>query len=444
MLMHTDLSGLVLQSEVVVVAERLTPADAGHAAPALYRVVKVLTGAPLDPGTELQVDDGDYVTEGHALDPLAVLFLTRRQGRLVLVQSGLRVVEGGRVLRFEQRRNPGLFEAVPQGEDPRDQWQPGPPTLDLAGLEASIARAVTRVSAFKAATAEVDPLARRARLLALFPEPTGSRPGPSFYSDELAQQAYEGLASAGDVEGALRLVARDRGRRLFSSQLPLPELLALAKDTTRDAPLRVAALESLGDLFLHLAVAREVLGLVDDAVPSARAAAVGATAALAQVVSSDRGLKKGLQAFTTASRAAIAARYAREEDSGVLFAIATAFTRSFRRPLPQRAGGPPVASDVFIAANELRVDVACLRSMHVKSLRLSAQVEGRVTVVPWSGLTFSCGVEQVGSWAGDAAPLPAGTWPLTVELMGAAELSFPVGALAVAPDGALRISPRAE
>jgi len=160
----------------------------------VYRVERTIRG-PLQPGNEVKVEEFLYATEGHTLDAQVVLFLNNGS----LLPSGLRVVEGGKVFRFEQWNNPGGWTMVPQGSDPQDQWQ-ARPSVDLATFERQIAAAIARADMFRKASALTDRDRRRAALLALFVPPGGPKPFGGFYQDVLAQEAEQLLVKAGDVE----------------------------------------------------------------------------------------------------------------------------------------------------------------------------------------------------------------------------------------------------
>jgi len=137
---HRDLAGLVMESDAVVVAERVSvehPArysEIGH-----YRVERALFGT-MAKGMEVAVEQSLYATGRHNLDKRAVLFLVKGE----LVPSGMRVIEGGKVFRFEQFDNPGGWGMVPQGHDPQDNWQAGVAAVDLPTFEREVSDAVAR------------------------------------------------------------------------------------------------------------------------------------------------------------------------------------------------------------------------------------------------------------------------------------------------------------
>src|SRR5580698_7616830 len=74
---HRDLAGLVMESDAVVVAERVSvehPAqysEVGH-----YRVERALSGT-MATGTEVAVEQNLYATGRHNIDKRVVLFLSK-------------------------------------------------------------------------------------------------------------------------------------------------------------------------------------------------------------------------------------------------------------------------------------------------------------------------------------------------------------------------------
>jgi hypothetical protein len=234
MMQHYDLVGLLFQSDAVVVAERAPStqhADRGH-----YRVVRTLRGT-MAMGSELELDDSLYDLSD--AEPRFVLFLSREAGELVLVSSGLRCTVEGQVYRFEQWNNPGGWTRVLEGTDPADPWQQTA-ELDMAGFERALAAAQRRIDAFSVADAELDPVKRRASLLALLPADAVHH-GAGFYVDRLAARVKEALLAHGDLEGALIAHSRDQS---FAPPLAVPSrtLLDYALDDAHDAALRVVAL----------------------------------------------------------------------------------------------------------------------------------------------------------------------------------------------------------
>ena len=144
LMQHTDLPGLVLQSESIVVADRTARPDR----PSLYTVTRTLRG-DITIGTRLELEDGLYDLDG--VDPSVVLFLERIEGRLYIVSSGVRVTKDGKVYRFEQWANPGGWARVPELDGSHTQ-------LDRAGFERAITAAL-RVADTLAAAAIVPPRA---------------------------------------------------------------------------------------------------------------------------------------------------------------------------------------------------------------------------------------------------------------------------------------------
>lgn len=308
MMTHHDLASLVVESEVVVVADRVGGTDdLGQ-----YRVRRVLSGGGLSVGQTTTIDTTCYVQSGApfggtaipALDGVVVLFLTRPPpaagagSDLRLVPSGLRLVAGGKVFRFEQWSNPGCYVPVPQGPDPADVLRetPAGPQMDLAGLEAAIARAVRRVATFRtllgrAATGpELD---RRREALGRFfgpPRERGfpdSRIGQGFYEDRLAVRAFEALLAQGDLAGALEVLSRMQGLRPWHAPNVTDEQL-LAEAVRADAPAvrRAAAIDLVGLPSAQIA-ARLVELARADAAAEVRAAAIDRLAKLEGTSSDD-------------------------------------------------------------------------------------------------------------------------------------------------------------
>ena len=118
---HHDLSSLVMLSKHVVLAQRDFWTNGSRSFG--YTVTNVYKGSLLS-GQRLYVSHSSYDlagTFGKVPDRKAVLFLREgKDGRLTPVASGIRVLFGGMVYRFEQSENPGPYIPVPQGRDPAD------------------------------------------------------------------------------------------------------------------------------------------------------------------------------------------------------------------------------------------------------------------------------------------------------------------------------------
>lgn len=440
MMSHYDLSGLLLQADAVVIADRIGSAPSGQGeALGQYRVVRSLRGSR-KPGEVVAVYDRGYATTGHAIDARAVLFLDTHDGQPQLVASGLRVLEAGKVWRFEQHSNPGPYVMVPQGKDPVDQWGLGGAQLDLAGLERAIAAAQQRIDALAAAKSIADPAKRRAAVLALFT--VGAR-STGFYVDLLAARARTQLAAAGDLEGALLVDLRDHGATFRADDFAkLPDLVALARDPARAASVRVAALHVAGrgfGLASDLASARAIAALIDDPDPDVRAAAISAAATPAQTTMGDRAKQAQLDAEVARIRTAVARRFATEQEPGVLAAILAAYDSSFRKPPPSRTTGPRLVAIAELTADYLDVDVFCVRPSRVTDSAVI--VTSGATRVPTGGVNVHVRCTGSTSTGGGSGAPPVGRYGLAVELAvaGAGKVTLPLGTLIVEPSGERRL-----
>ncbi|HEU0036427.1 MAG TPA: hypothetical protein VFQ53_37700 [Kofleriaceae bacterium] len=244
-----DLASLVAQSESVVLAQPL--------APGRFRLHQVLRGRAVPAEFELETLGYPAV----APDQRVVLFLRRSHGTLRLVPSGMRIITGGMVARLDQPDSPGPYVAVDWGEGPTELWASQQLTWDE--LAAAIAEAGRTVDAFGLAVLERDPGKRRAAILALFPY--GRQSAGFSPVDTLGRLAARVLDAAGDREGALLVAHRRQVAELAFSR---DELLAFARDPTRDDETRIAAIE-----MLEVDDRAEVVPLVDDPRPRVRAAA---------------------------------------------------------------------------------------------------------------------------------------------------------------------------
>jgi hypothetical protein len=434
MMVHYDLAGLLVQSEAVVIAERIGPAPADGAS--RYRVTRSLRGG-LKPGAELELYDGHYNTRGRTIEPRAVLFLSTHDGKPHLVPSGLRVIEKGKVFRFEQHDNPGPYVMVPQLRDPQDQWGLGGTQLDLVGLEAAITAAGRRVDGLAAATALTDPAKRRAAMLALF---TRGSPGGGFYVDVLANRAEAALAAAGDLEGALMIDLRDRGLSFVNPEYAKPaELLAIAKDPSKAIEIRVAALEvarrGFGLSNDHASV-RAAAALIDDPAPQVRAAAIATAVGPARVTTSDRDQQRKLDALAVEIRGSLAKRYAIEQDPRVVAAIIAAYQDSLNKPLPPRASGPRFVATATLSDSSLGADVYCVRPSRITDSELIAKVGG-ARYKPAFNVTVHCNGSASTGGLADGTTLPTGTYELIVELTiaGSPKVELSIGTLVVHASG---------
>jgi hypothetical protein len=440
MMVHFDLAGLLLQSESVVVAERVGPSPMAttRSGRSRYHIVRVLRG-PAKVGTD--VDVWDSLFEQSATDDKSKVLFLDAKGELV--SSGLRVVRGGKVFRFEQWNNPGGWHAVPQGTDPEDNWRPGTPQLDMPGLERAIAAAAKRVDALAAAKLERDRAKRRAAMLALFAPPNGAtRGGPGFYTDLLAAEARTFLAANGDVEGALLVLLRDRGGPWRGRDIgDVRELLVIAADTKRDVELRIAALAAGRDRFYEDdASINDVVAFIDDLDPRMRAAAITIAAGLTQISSSDRAIEDRIAKLRSRLAKTLAKLYATETDTMVLATIAAVYSDMWKKPLPARKGGPTVVGVAHVAGQSIQVDVRCLgAAIRATDMKVTATSGGVVTPISTFNAWLHCGTGN-GVGGGVYTPLPAGRYDLAIELgTKPAPTKVPLGTLIVDANHDMRV-----
>jgi hypothetical protein len=436
MMVHYDLAGLAMNSQAIVIADRGAP-DANPER-THYRVVHVLRGE-ITTGTDLVLDDGLYRQRGHAYDGRVVLWLTKVGEVWAINSSGMRVVENGKVFRFEQMSNPGGWNPVPQGSDPQDMWHWGTPQLDMAGLERAIAAAGKRVDALEAARAEPDRGARRAKLLAVM-APLGAARAHGFYVDVLVGEGLRILAESGDLEGALLVAARDHGSlgsyRPFGS---LTELVAFASDGSKPAPLRVLAIDAIarrGDFLLDVAAAHAMLALFQDANPRIRAAAVRAAARPANASSSDPADNRRLKQLAAQARAEVRKLYEREQNATVLYAIAE--VRPQGQLPPHR--GLPLGAQLSVDSGGIAVEVLCLDPQtRIKSVALY-DASGEL---PHYRISAGCGADGLSGGNGTMpAPLAAGVHELRAEVRsGRKVITVPLGSASADPDGEVIVSP---
>jgi hypothetical protein len=434
MMLHYDLAGLLLQSDAVVVAERVGPSP-GKPGRARFHVLRVLRGTAVV-GADVDIYDSLFSTDGKTLDREIVLFLDKTGE---LVSSGMRVSVGGKVFRFEQRRNPGGWEMVPQGEDPIDMWRTTP-QLDVAGLERAITAAGKRLDAFAAARLERDPAKRRAAALALFAPPGATRGCcRGFYEDRLAEEATRMLAAAGDVEGALLVGLRNRAGTRSRDFAPVADLLAIARDPRRAIELRITALANARNRMTDDdASLRAVLPFIDDLDPRMRAAAAETGAMLTQV-SSDAAFDRRIAAFKAELAKVLAKRFASETETNVLVAIAAVYTDTWKRPLPPRKGGPAQFASARVEGTTVDVDIRCITPIRATDMRVLATSGGVTTPIGAVNIWLHCGAEN-GVSGGVFKPLAAGRYDLTVELATVPKpTALPLGTLVVDANHDMRV-----
>ncbi|MBL8622153.1 MAG: hypothetical protein JNK64_12645 [Myxococcales bacterium] len=433
MMAHYDLAGLTLESDAIVVATRTPAANRTSS----YHVTRAIRG-PIAVGSDLVLDDGLYATEGHTIEPEVVVFLHRVDaGGWYITSSGLRVVEAGKVFRFEQWDNPGGFTMVPQGHDPADQWHATGAPIDRATFDRELVAALARADGVAAALAITDPARRRAAALALAPPVGASRPSMGFYRDEVTARLAAGLAAAGDLAAALDVMARDRSGIAWRAPLATPAaLIAVAQDPTAPVERRVEALRAVraGALFADAIGVAAVLTLVDAPEAAVRAAAIGAAASVWGWSGGDRAQAARNRALRRLVGRALARRFAVEQDGAVLAALAAAYQG---RPLPARRGGSPIAATVAVVADGLHVEARCLRrarAQHPELLADGAPASGWVSV--------TCGAEQYGRGAGIAPSWTVGAHRLELRVVvDRAPVVVPLGTLTADRSGELTLTP---
>jgi hypothetical protein len=413
MMEHFDLAGLVVQSASVVIAKRTGPgASTGMSR---YSVIRSIRGARRA-GDSFEVYDNLYDFEGHHIDPAVILFLAA-DGHLV--SSGMRVVEGDKVFRFEQWNNPGGFKIVPQGKDPEDNWITTKTPIDRGEFERELAQAIVRVELLGVARTATDLAKRRALMLALLP-PIGPRARSlGFYVDVVAVEVENALADGGDLEGALEASRRDHSFNSMGRGFgALDKLVAIATDTTKAVELRATALravEERSDFVDSEPAGRAAIALLADPAPSIRAAAVVAVARAAEVITSDAKEQARLDRLARDGRTAVSALLAHETDERVRYAIAAAS----RGKLSGRHTGAPVGANAVVGNGTLEVSVACFERGHHFSndSKLVVTKSGSEIKLRYS-LGWDCNGEgqSTGDNGLETAP-PAGRYDMSADLV---------------------------
>ena len=292
---HYDLASLWFEAQEVVLADEVSHQYriAEWNETTTYEVTRIWKGT-LEVGAQIEVFDDVYdLTIDPTLDTSdpehprqiaaperearAILFLVPAPPRLVdehhstpeglwmKVPSGMRILAGGKVYRFEQWSNPGAYEPVPQGESPDDGLRGSLETVapvDLATFEHTLTEAAVRAVRSTAALALPGPEPRNTALLALLPPartfPPEERPRSSgFPRDALSQRLQRAIAESGDVDAYTEAMGRDvvGGFEEFDGRAFLdPDrrargelLLAAALETDRPRHQRDAALRVLAD-----------------------------------------------------------------------------------------------------------------------------------------------------------------------------------------------------
>ncbi len=361
MMEHYDLAGLVLRSESIAIVDRI--------APGRYHVVARLRGS-IATGIELALEDSLYDFP-IGTDTRMYAFLAKRGIGYELVPSGLRIVVGGKVDRYEQRNNPGGWSAVAQGEDPRDEWQGSDAAITPATLTFAIGDAVRRVALLPLVRAERDQVKRRAAALALL-APRGDARSTEFYVDALAAEVRDLLVAGGDLEGALLADQRDHGEtNLRPDFATVKALVGYASDPSHPSELRAhalaAAIRSPMQVINDPQVAEQVIALLAEPDPAVRAAAVP-VAGLVATTAGDPD-SPATTSNREAAKTALASRYRVETEPDVLYALANS---SALDPAPAKAA-PPAVARVGVRNGKLAIDVICLApSARADNVKLTA------------------------------------------------------------------------
>jgi hypothetical protein len=256
---HSDLTPLAFFSDVVVVADY----RGGTEDDSEYIVRRVLAGSGVTQDEALTIDEGSYRSqdisgrEDAPRDAWTVLFLRRRDPNAIELDRkpakpwrlvGLRVSLAGKVYRFVQQNGP--YYATPQGHDPDDVLtHTCAGHLSTAQFERELEPVFARAEALRKAFA-AKPKNLLAALVPLLPPPEAPIHGNAerYYSDDIAGYAFNAMANAHDVEGALEVLSRAQGPLPWGSRwrkLPEAELVAAAKDKRVPAHRRAAAVQRL-------------------------------------------------------------------------------------------------------------------------------------------------------------------------------------------------------
>ncbi len=335
MMYHHDLTSLALEAEEIVRARQVSERKEND-----WTTVRTMRVTRVYKGHLATGGDFEISYDGYSLVPFSfwgapdagpppgdemVLFLKRRQSEgdagpgLWLVPSGLRILLGSKVQRFEQWNNPGGYVPVPQGHDPFDLYGDarGGQGLDLAGFEVELEKAQARADQVSTALAAPDgPSARRHLIELCGPpsrddEPRGIALG-GFFSNLAAGKMVSELAKRGDLRATLEAYARSSGVASFRLDVPIPvaQILDAAADTKLALPLRLAALNFAEGKWYELretpvADAR-LVSLLGDHAWQIRLAAVSVRAT---------------ERPSTARRSALVARWKSETDDRVRIAL---------------------------------------------------------------------------------------------------------------------------
>ncbi len=430
MMEHYDLAGLVLRSESIAIVDRV--------APGRFHVVARLRGS-IATGIELALDDSLYDFPA-GTEPRMYAFLAKHGIGYELVPSGLRIVVGGKIDRYEQWNNPGGWTAVPQGQDPRDQWQQTA-QLGRADLAFAIGDAVRRVALLPVVRAERDLFKRRTAALALL-APRGDATASGFYVDALAAEVRDLLVAGGDLEGALLADQRDHGEPdLRPDFATATALVAYAGEPSHPSELRVHALAAVArrpmQVVTNPPLAEPVIALLADPDPAVRAAAVP-VAGLVASIGGDPDSPATVANRETA-KTALANRYQVETDPDALYALVQG---ERRRAKPAQAA-PPAVARVKLERGAIVVDVICLApNARASDAKLTAVTAGGTAVaLTASSIALHCDGDQASTvQRGNAMP-PPGRYTLALELdVDRKPVVQPLGTLAIDATGEVVLS----
>jgi hypothetical protein len=303
---HYDLDSLCFESQAIVLATKIGDR--------VVRVDRTFGAAEPRAGSKLEIDLSDYPLASTKASSERVIFLQRgTDGRWSVTPSGLRIFVDGRVFRFVQENNPGLYTPSP-GEAATSHSAP----FDRAAFEHEVERAVGRADEVRRTLGESPGAARTAKLLELVgPLPPLGIEDDRFGEDRIALAVVEAFAKEKNLDAVLD--ARARSSRVawgrLRGYLTLPPLVAAATNRRLVVHRRVAALDLLAASFWselgdHPELALQLVPLLEDPEPEIRKAVLRASF--------------GDERTPAPFAAAIVRRFKVETDPNVRFGIFTA------------------------------------------------------------------------------------------------------------------------
>lgn len=401
-LFTTDLPGLVLEADDIVLAERV---DAG-----VYVIDHALVGAAAA-GEALELIDGSYEADSQVM-----LFLTRDpRGIEAIVPGGLMPLRGGYAFHASQWSNPGGYRAHPLELD--------------ESLGVDLDRLTTEIQTLKRLTPRLEALAtepdiarRRFEARALL------RPLPDWcpheFIDVWSRRVLLQLIAAGDLEGALSLAHRDSSTAQWLGPFASQEtLLRFAEDPRRPGWLRGRAVQWLGqDVRADLEkLAPRLVKLLRDASPQVRMQTVELMRSQLQV--------------ERLARAPLAELYRVEKSPRVAFELLLSFGR---RPPPERTRSSSLG--VWLKARARGLQANFLAQTPARPTRLLIQTpEGPKPYLPavfGTDSPFQANVRGLQRSEGERLELTAGRYPLALELLDPEDTTeLALGTLVVDVDG---------